>query len=147
MSSSAAFQVEDSQHILFFKNSVFTSCLLTRATYLAHVIYLISHLNIPTWPLLRGRDNSVGVATRLWAGRHRSRDLIPGKSKRFFLFPITFRLWGPPSLLHSGYGLCFPSVERHWREADHSLYLVFRLRMVRLYLHSPYAFIEWFLIN
>jgi hypothetical protein len=47
-------------------------------------ISLTPHLNILKWRLLRRRNNSAGVATRLWVARPRSRDLIPGRSKRPF---------------------------------------------------------------
>jgi hypothetical protein len=56
----------------------------------------------------RSRDSSVGLETRLRAGRPRSHGEIPGRGKRFFSPPQrTDRLWGPPSLLIMGTGCCF----------------------------------------
>jgi hypothetical protein len=45
----------------------------------------------------------------LRAGRPGDRGSIPGRGKRFFLYPLCpDRLWGPPSLLYNGYRGSFP---------------------------------------
>jgi hypothetical protein len=77
------------------------------------------------------RDSSVGISTKLRAGRSRSRGLISGRVKTFSSPQRPDQLWGSPSLLYNRYR----GVKRQGREADH-LHLVPRLRMVKLYLHS-----------
>jgi hypothetical protein len=50
------------------------------------------------------------------------------------------RLWGPPSLLSTGYGNPFPGAyARPKRDADHSPHLVPRSRMSRSHTSSPSA--------
>jgi hypothetical protein len=53
---------------------------------------------------------TIGIATRLRAGRPMNLHSIPGRGKRFFFTPWRpDRLWGPPSLLYAmGMGGCFP---------------------------------------
>jgi hypothetical protein len=46
-----------------------------------------------------------------------------------------------------GTGSCFPGDKAAGAEVELSPNLVLRLRMVELYLHSPYVFIPWCLIN
>jgi hypothetical protein len=53
------------------------------ATYLAHPILFYHSDNTLCW----NRDIIPGVATKLRAGRTRSPDLIPGRSKIFFCSP------------------------------------------------------------
>jgi hypothetical protein len=64
----------------------------------------------------------VGIATGCGLD---SQDLIPDRGKRFFSTPkCPDQLWGPPSLLISGYQELFPGgwgVKQSGHEADHSL--------------------------
>jgi hypothetical protein len=49
------------------------------------------------------RDSSVGIVTRLQAGRPRDRSSVHGSGKRFFSSPQRPDwLWGPSSLLYNG---------------------------------------------
>jgi hypothetical protein len=55
------------------------------------------------------RDSSVGIATRLRAGRSGFQGSISGGGWEFFSSPPRpERLWGPPSLLFNGYQGHFP---------------------------------------
>jgi hypothetical protein len=48
-------------------------------------------------------------------------DWSPDRGWEFFSRPCADRLWAPPSLLPSGYGVLFPcGVKRPGREVDHS---------------------------
>jgi hypothetical protein len=60
--------------------------------------------------------------------------LIPGSSKRFLSSSKDPNLlWGPPSLIYSGYnGLFTPQVKRPDRGADHSLPSSAGLRMTEI---------------
>jgi hypothetical protein len=85
----------------------------------------------------RAGDDSVGIETRLRAGRPRSLDSIPGRGKRFFSFhnvqagsgahPASYRGLFPPGIEKKGGG----------GPADH-LHLPPRL-MVELYLKFPHT--------
>jgi hypothetical protein len=70
---------------------------------------------------------------------------IPGRDKKLFSSAqCPDRLWGLPSLLCIWYQGFFL---REWRGKGVSLtthlHLVPRLRIVELYLHSPYVFMAW----
>jgi hypothetical protein len=52
-----------------------------------------------------------------WLRVRRSGDRIPVRGKIFRT--RTDRPWGPPSLLHSGYRVCFPGEKRPGRDVDH----------------------------
>jgi hypothetical protein len=57
----------------------------------------------------KSRDNSVGIVTRLRAGRSGFKGSITGGGWDFFSSPLCpERLWGPPSLLSNGYQGLFP---------------------------------------
>jgi hypothetical protein len=59
---------------------------------------------------------------------------IPGTGKRIFFSPQHPDLiWGPPSLISSGYWRLFPRGVK----LTSDIFLVPRSRMVELYLHSP----------
>jgi hypothetical protein len=70
---------------------------------------------------LKGRGSSVGIATRLRAGRSRIWASIPAEATDF-PFSITSRpamgLTQPP--IQWVQGTISPGVKRQWREADHS---------------------------
>jgi hypothetical protein len=79
---------------------------------------------LPTYPSLfvrrlpptDNRDSSLGIETRLRAGRPRRLSSISGRDKRFFSSPQhPDELWGPPSLLFNGY----QGVMQQAREAEH----------------------------
>jgi hypothetical protein len=60
---------------------------------------------VSIWSLSQGgsRDSSVGIASGLWAGRPCFFSPLQGLGKFFSASPRPDRLWGPPSLLSSGY--------------------------------------------
>jgi hypothetical protein len=93
----------------------------------------------------KSRDISVGIdASYVVDGR----SSIPGRGK-FFLFSIASR-WvlrptQPP--IQRVEGCISPCVKRPVQEADQSLHVVWRSRMIELYLHSPWVFIAWCLIK
>jgi hypothetical protein len=67
---------------------------------------------------------------------------IPGRGKRFFSspqHPASYPMGTRGSLLRKKCG-CGMKLTTH-------LHLMLRSRMVELYLHSPYVFMTWCLIN
>lgn len=86
-------------------------------------------------------NNSVGILTKLRAGRSRNRGSISSSSKRFFAFPKRRNgLWCPSSLStvnpvnqHCG---IFLRVEQPGREANKLIQSSTDISTVRLYLHS-----------
>jgi hypothetical protein len=78
-----------------------------------------------------------------------SQGSIPGRGKRFFSISTASRpalgLTQPP--IQWVLGVLSLEVKCPGHEADPSLHLVLRLVEVELYLHSPYVFIAWSLIN
>jgi hypothetical protein len=81
-------------------------------------------------------DISVGIVTGY---ELKSRDLIPGRGKRFFFTPqCSYRFWGPPNLLSDGYQGLFPrGYSGQGVKLTTHLSLVPRSRMVELYLQTP----------
>jgi hypothetical protein len=76
------------------------------------------------------------------------RGSIPSRDKRYFFSPqCPDQLWGPPTLLSSGYWGLFLQRKSGWsmRLITH-LHLLPRLRMVDLYL-QPHIFVACCLIN
>jgi hypothetical protein len=67
---------------------------------------------------------------------------ISGRGNGFFSSQNSDRIWGP-----LGTRVLTPGVKRWGRESGHSPPLSAESRMVELYLHSPYIFMEWCLIN
>jgi hypothetical protein len=66
------------------------------------------------------RDSSVGIATRLWTGRPRSRGWIPGRGKKVFFITSREALGPTQSSIQRAPGAVSPEVKRQRREADHS---------------------------
>jgi hypothetical protein len=67
------------------------------------------------------RDSSVGIGTRLGAGRKRSRGSISGGGRDFSLLNnIKTGSGAHPASYTTGTGDFFPRVKRQGREADHS---------------------------
>jgi hypothetical protein len=83
----------------------------------------------------RSRDSSVGIATVYGMDRRGS---IPGKGKRVFSYTQLWdRLWGPPSLLYSGYwGISLGQGGWGVKLTTH-FHVVPRPGMVELYFYSP----------
>jgi hypothetical protein len=82
-------------------------------------------------------DSSVGVG--MGNGLY-GRGSIPGKTKRFFFSSQrSDRLWCPPSILSNEYRASSPGVKaaKVWSWS----------RKMELYLHTPYVFMAWCLIN
>jgi hypothetical protein len=72
--------------------------------------------------LVKSRDSSVGVATRLGAWRQNDRGSIPGGGWEFFSSTQgPDRLWGSPNLCHGTHvtGAFSSGVKWQEREADH----------------------------
>jgi len=57
------------------------------------------------------------MATRLWTGQF---SILISPAPRVLSPNSTYRLWGPPSFLFSGYGISFPGVKHPGREVHHS---------------------------
>jgi hypothetical protein len=88
----------------------------------------------------QSRDSSVGIATRLRAGR--SDDLGSSPYGGWVYFSSTLcpdRLWGPRSLLYNEYRGLFPwGSKRPGHEANHSPLSSAEVKeCVALHLHSP----------
>jgi hypothetical protein len=90
--------------------------------------------------------SSVGIVTGHGLD---SRGQIPSRSKRFFSSPQhPDRLWVPLIVLSNGYqGLLFWEQSGRRVKLTTHLNLVPKSRMVELYLHSPYVFMSWCLVN
>jgi len=75
------------------------------------LIYLFSSVAVIAIYLFKdtcSRGSWVGIMTRLRPGGPRSRNSIPGRDNRFFSSPkLADRLWGPASLLFTGYHWLF----------------------------------------
>ena len=110
---------------------------LPRVDLFAVLVYFL-YVNIPcdfvsVKQMYVGRDSSVGIATKLRAGR--SWDRIPG-GEIFRSRPD--RPWGPHSLLHNGYRVSFPGVKRPGRGVDHRHPSRATVKeRIGLYLYSP----------
>ena len=79
-----------------------------------HLIMAVRHVNVIV-NILGVHYSIVSIATRLRAGR--SGVWIPAEQRHFFSSPNRWdRLWGPLSLLCSGYRSSFPGVKRSGRD-------------------------------
>jgi hypothetical protein len=112
-----------------FKKSVFWSPTvghegqIKEKIFASHIINNMLHIN-------RGRDSSVGIATRYGLDG-------PGIESRWARdFPD--RPWGPPSVLYSGYRVSLPGVKRPGRGVDQPPPSSAEVKeRVQLYLYSP----------
>jgi hypothetical protein len=86
--------------------------------------------------IIRSRDSSVDISTRLRTGRPRNRGFIPARGKK--LSPQRpDRTWGPHLLICTGYRGLFPWGLSGWGvKLTTHLHLVPRLRMVSTFFHS-----------
>jgi hypothetical protein len=90
----------------------------------------------------------LGNGTKLRAGSPRSLDLIPGRGKGLFSLHDMHTADGSLSDLYTmGTGAASQGVKRQGPEADDMLHLERRLRILELYLRSPYIFMGLCLIN
>jgi len=101
-----------------------------------HISIAATWLSVGSCPFLnRGRDSSVGVATRYGMG---GPGLNPGGGGGEIFPTRPYRPWGPPNLLYNGYRISFPGVKRPGRGVDHSPLTRAEVKeRVQLYLYSP----------
>jgi hypothetical protein len=82
-------------------------CTITRLGLSSDGVYPACGLITPHFHCMH--DNSVGIATRLRAGRSGFKGSIPGGGWEFFSSPPRPEwFWSPPSLLYNGYQGRFP---------------------------------------
>jgi hypothetical protein len=93
-------------------------------------------------PMALSRGSSVGIATGYGLNDRDVGFQVPVE-RRIFISPYPPHwLWGPPSLLSSGYrggGAPSLAVKRHWHEDDHSPPTVAGFDMVKSVIHAIHA--------
>jgi hypothetical protein len=107
---------------------------ITQAQRQTHYIILLRF----TSRHFEGRESSVSIAIRLWAGRRKNRGSIPRRGRFVSCSQRLHRLWCSTSIVYNIYRGPFPRRKRgRGVKLTSHFHLVPRLRMMESYLHSP----------